>query len=195
MAASIDRQCLGTDTTNFLEIDTMDLENIRQRCHIDEDTGCWIWAGALSEGKWPRIHSPNHSKPGSPMETQTGRRAVWQLSTGKAIPKGHRVYGTCRCNTCLNPSHMKCGPAADWGKYKAQIGLHKTVRHVIGARKNGRANSVLTEATYAEILSSNEIGLHIAKRLGIGRAVVSRVRTGKLVSFKPVGGPFSGLVR
>jgi hypothetical protein len=195
MAASIDRQCLGTDTPNYLKSDTMDLEHIRQRCRIDEDTKCWIWVGALSDGKWPRIHSPNHSKPGSPMETQTGRRAVWQLSTGKAIPKGHRVYGTCRCDTCLNPGHMKCGPAAEWGKYKAEIGLHKTMRHVIGARKVGRAASVLTDETYAEILSSSEPGLHIAKRLGICRQVVSRARTGKLVSFKPVGGAFAGLVR
>lgn len=172
----------------------MTLDDVNQRCHVDADTECWHWRGALSDGKWPRIHAPNLSKPGEPMEVQTGRRAVWQLHTGRAIPKGHRVYGTCRSDDCLNPKHMACGSTTEWGQHKSKTGIHKTVTHRIGARKTGKARSVLTQETYAEVVQSTEPGIHIAKRLGVSMQTVSKARRGELLSFLPIGNPFSGLV-
>lgn len=169
-------------------------EDVKQRCHVDADTGCWHWRGALSDGKWPRIYAPNLSKPGEPMEAQTGRRAVWQLATGKAIPEGFRVFGICRSGDCLNPKHMVCGSTAEWGQHKSKTGIHKTMTHRIGSRKTGKARSVLTEETYAEVVSSTEPGTQIAKRLGVSMQTVSKARRGQMRCFQPIGNPFSGLL-
>lgn len=61
------------------------LKHILSNCKRDEETGCLIWAGDTSCNQ-PRINAPNLSKPGGPMETQVGRRAVWQLSKNKPTP-------------------------------------------------------------------------------------------------------------
>ncbi len=172
----------------------MNLEIIKNRCRVDDD-GHWIWQGALSNGKWPRIFAPNLAKPGWPMETQTGRRAVWQMHTGMAIPDGWRVYGTCEYDQCLNPNCMKCGPASDWGqqlrvtqKYKGRANRQAASRSV------GRRRSVLTEESYMEVLTSNESGRALARRLQVSEQTVSKARNGELVCFQPVGGLFSGLL-
>lgn len=129
------------------------------------------------------------------MQTQTGRRAVWHLSTGKPIPNNHRVYGTCSNRQCLNPAHMKCGPSTEWGAHKSASGVHKTIKHQIGARKAGRARSVLTPETYEEILTSSETGIAIAARLGVSMQTVSRARNGQMTCFQSVGDMFSSLIR
>lgn len=173
----------------------MHLEDIRQRCFIDEDTGCWTWRGAKDDKKYPRVWAPNHTKPGSPMETQTGRRAVWHLSTGKPIPHGHRVYGTCSNPLCLNPAHMRCDPGPEWGAHMSKSGVHKTIRRTISARTIGRKRSILTDAIYAEIIASPESGLALSRRLGISRQTISRARRGKMSAFQSVGAPLSALIR
>lgn len=172
----------------------MTLDDIKDRCTVDEDTGCWHWKGALSEGKWPRIHAPNHRKPGSPMEVQTGRRAVWHVKTGVAIPENHRVYGTCTDPQCLNDAHMRCGPPRDWGKHLAKTGAYKNkVTRQIASRRTGRARSVLTADLIAEIQQSTESGREIVRRTGLSDQTVSKARNGKVVSFQPIGGFASGL--
>lgn len=172
----------------------MTLDDIKGRCHIDDD-GHWIWKGALSEGKWPRIWAPDHTQPGSPMKVQVGRRAVWHVSTGQAIPKGWRVFGTCPVDRCLNPGHMKCGTTAEWGEHVSKSGIHAgNVRRLAAARQLGRKRSVMTAETRMEIITSPETGRALARRLGISEQTVSKVRRGQSVCFEPAGGMFSGLV-
>ncbi len=172
----------------------MNLEDIKDRCTLDEDTGCWHWKGALSNGKWPRIRAPNHCKPGSPMQAQTGRRAVWHIKTGVAIPQDHRVYGTCTDPQCLNPEHMRCGPPRDWGKHAAKTGVYKNnVKRQIASRRTGRSRALLTPALIFEIQNSTETGREISRRTGLSAQTVSKARNGKSVCFEPIGGFASGL--
>lgn len=172
----------------------MTLDDIKDRCHIDDD-GHWIWKGALSEGKWPRIYAPDHTKEGSPMVTQTGRRAVWHLKTGKPIPAGWRVYGTCREDRCLNPAHSKCGPTADWGAHMTTSGRYTgSIRRRIAGRKTGLKATTLTPETYLEAITSNEMAKTLAERLGVLPQTISKARNGRLVCFESAGGLFSGLI-
>jgi hypothetical protein len=170
------------------------LDDIKDRCHIDDD-GHWIWKGALSDGKWPRIWAPDHTKEGSPMATQTGRRAVWHVSTGKAIPTRWRVFGTCEVDRCLNPAHMKCGTTEAWGAQLQKSGIYAgSIRRQAAARQTGRKRSVLTPETYMEIMGSNETGRALAARLEVSEQTVSKVRNGHLVCFDAAGGLFTGLM-
>ena len=34
------------------------VDDIKDRCRVDDVTGCWIWAGALVHGKAPRVWVP-----------------------------------------------------------------------------------------------------------------------------------------
>lgn len=172
----------------------MKLDDIKGRCHIDEG-GHWIWKGALSEGKYPHVWAPDHSRPGSPMKRQAGRRAVWHLKTGKPIPAGWRVYGTCEEGRCLNPDHSKCGPTAEWGAHMASSGRYAgSIRRQIAGRKTGRKATTLTPETYMEAITSNEMAKTLAARLGVLPQTISKARNGRLVCFEPAGGMFSGLV-
>lgn len=173
------------------------LEKVRERCYIDEDTGCWLWRGAVSQGKWPRVYAPDHSQEGSPLKTQTGRRAVWHLFTGKAIPNGWRVYGTCTEDACLNPQHMKCGPTSELGSFIAKSGEWKGVPARIKAnRLIARTRAKVTPDMVSEINQSNEKGLDLAQRLNVSDTLVSRVRRGASGKcWQPMGGVFSGLMR
>lgn len=172
----------------------MTLDDIRARCFITED-GCWEWRGALSEGRWPRVHAPDLSKPGAPKTPQPGRRAVWQMVTGEPIPKGHRVFGTCECDTCLNPEHMDCGTTAKMGRFSRKTGRFKCQPTRIAAnRMIGRQRADLTAEQVAAIQLSDEPGTVWAKRLGVSRQTVSRARKGLMVSLAAAN-PFAGLVK
>lgn len=169
------------------------LEDVKARCFIS-DNGCWEWRGGLSDGKWPRVHAPDHTKPGSPKTPQTGRRAVWHLLTGKPIPTGWRVYGTCPCAVCLNPEHMSCGTTAKLGKHSAKIGRFKnSPARVAANRKTGRLRSALSPETIAEIQDSSELNKVWAERLGVSPQTISRAKLGKMLAFQTAH-PFAGLM-
>lgn len=173
----------------------MIMDDIKGRCRIDELTGCWLWVGAKSEG-WPRIWAPDHTNHGGDLRTQTGRRAAWHVKTGKPIPAGWRVFGTCDSRDCCNPAHMVCEPTAARGQKVAASGkLKNNIRRIAANRKTGRTRSSLSPELIAEIRESTETGLQIERRLGISRSTVSRVRTHKPLAFDPVGGVFTGLLR
>lgn len=172
----------------------MTLEDLMGRCRISE-TGCWLWAGAKSDGV-PRIWAPDHTKHDGEKHTQTGRRAMWHVKTGKAIPNGWRVFGTCGEETCINPDHAVCRPVAEQGAQVARSGkLRGNVRKIAASRATGRKRSSLTPELIAIIHTSPKTGLQLERDLGIDHRTISKVRTGKATAFQPVGGMFSGLLR
>lgn len=181
----------------------MTLEDIKGRCHIDEITECWVWRGATSDkiggsALIPRVYGPNFTRDptGNTKTVQTGNRAVWHALTGKPIPAGYRVFKRVICTNslCLNPDHLRCGTAKQWGQSMATKGTWKGQAARISAnRAIGRSLSVITDEIAAEIRNSDETGLAISKRIGISESVISRTRNMKLKS-EFVGNPFAGLM-
>lgn len=172
---------------------SLTLQDIRDRCRIDD--GHWLWRGASSNG-WPRIWAPDHSKGEGEMSTQTGRRAVWHLKTGKPIAKGWRVFGTCDESLCVNPAHMDCRSVAEEGARVAASGkLKGQIQRIVASRATGRARSNLTPELFQMILVSEKSGVQITRETGVNRTTVSRIRTGQALAFQPVGGLFTGLMR
>lgn len=183
------------------------LDEILGRCKVDDITGCWIWSGAVSNG-FPRVYGPDwaatiarldakldaafesphqHSKIKKAlieamepvMDSQPGRRATWQMHSGKPIPSGWRIFGTCLNDLCLNPNHMRCGTGADLGRFTAKVGRFKNQpNRILANRKIGLQRTTLTEDLFNEILLSTETGVELTARTGISRSIVSKVRTG-----------------
>ena len=173
----------------------MNIEQIKDRCRIDECTACWLWTGAKSSG-WPRIWAPDHTLHGGELRTQTGRRAVWHIKTGKPIAAGWRVFGTCTARNCVNPAHMVCEPVAVQGQKVAASGkLKGNIVRITANRRTGRAKAGLDAETRKAVRESEESGLALAARLGCSPQTISRIRNGRDLSFQPVGGMFTGLLR
>jgi len=168
------------------------LDDIKARCVLQD--GCWLWRGALSDG-WPRIFAPDYTKKGGAKTSQPGKRAVWHVKTGKPIPSGWRVFGTCQAKTCCNPAHIQCQPVAEWGKRVAESGrLQGVMRRIVANRATGRARAKLTGQDVEEIMASEETGLVLASRYGVAPQTISKARHGKARAHQPVGGLFSGLL-
>lgn len=169
----------------------MTLDDIKARCFITDD-GHWIWKGAKSEGKVPRIWAPDHTK-GGHKTAQPGRRAVWHILTGQPIPEGHRVYGTCPHADCLNPACSACGPTEEWGAHMAKIGKHKTMRHRVASRLSAQKRAVLTAEQIQIVQRDPRTGRELARELEVSEQTISKARTGRIVCHQPVASPFAGL--
>ena len=169
------------------------LADVRGRCHID-DEGHWLWGGATSDG-YPRIWAPEYTLHAGAMRTQTGRRAVYHLKVGKAIPKGWRVFSTCGERLCLNPEHSVCEAVAKRGAKVAASGkLKGVIARIVANRATNQRRSKLTAEMVETIRTSKATGLALAAQLGISHQLISRIRRGRPTAFDAVGGIFTGLL-
>lgn len=169
------------------------LAEVRGRCRIDGEAH-WLWSGATSDG-YPRIWAPDYTLHDGAMRTQTGRRAVWHLKTGRAIPSGWRVFGNCGERLCLNPEHAASEAVAKRGAKVAKSGkLKGVIARIVANRATNQRRSKLTPEMVETIRTSTATGEALAAQLGVSRQLISKVRRGKPICFDAVGGIFTGLL-
>lgn len=72
-------------------------ERIAKKISVDTDSGCWLWAGALSQG-YGSVSLDGRS--------QRAHRVVYKLLAGE-IPDGLQLDHLCRVRRCVNPSHLE----------------------------------------------------------------------------------------
>jgi len=58
------------------------IDQIKDRCRVDEFTGCWLWAGAMVGGKYPRIWQTEDGED----KSMPGRRAAKPPSARELTP-------------------------------------------------------------------------------------------------------------
>lgn len=150
------------------------LADLLDRCRVDEETGCWLWAGAMSKGV-PRIWSSLLGK------TVTGGRLAWQLAHGEEPPTGMTVYRDQLCAArCVNPEHLKEGTKAESGAaLRASGKLRGDPRRAAQCLRNGMRQSKGSPQLRALILASDEPATHLAPKLGLSHTTISLVRQGK----------------
>lgn len=175
------------------------LDRIKGRCVVTED-GCWLWRGGTSSGGVPCIRSIDNAHPDKPPVPQPGRRVTWQLSTGRVVPAGWRVYGTCSERACIAPDHVFARAPAKHAELLRAAGVpiglknNSMAEHMVILCRNGRKRSKLTESTTAQILASEATAATLAKELDISTSLVKKVRSGRSKAWQPLGGMFSGLL-
>ena len=106
------------------------LDDLRLRCVVDEDTGCWHWRLSKCDGV-PKVHVTHPALP-RPGHIMRGRRAALLLARGRDLPAGHVAYArlTCQSADCVNPSHCQSGDRHAHGR---QFG-HAVAGHDVGPR-------------------------------------------------------------
>lgn len=103
------------------------LEDLRQRCFVDDITGCWIWRGAHRR-KLPRVRvGAGVGGLSEPTRNMSAMRAAWLLA-GKEVAPGQNVYHAhCDNRSCVNPAHLAAGTALDRNRAAAARGSHNDV--------------------------------------------------------------------
>lgn len=157
------------------------LEDIRSRCVIDDETGCWLWRGAMSmkrhgQGQ-PRVWLPGVD--GGVIETAA--RAAWLLS-GRRIANGHVVWRSlCTDSKCINPEHGKSGTRTQMHAAFVADGRMRgdPIRAAINA-KNRESQLVPVETVrQAEAMfAAGVMQKTVRAELGICAGVAARIRKG-----------------
>lgn len=141
-----------TDTRNKRSDGVRTLQDLKDRCRIDAETGCWIWSLAISDnGKVGSSRTPRVSLPagviGPKRTTSTAPRASWLLS-GRKLGDKQVVWRTCLNDECCAPNHLKAGTKAEEGAWMTQSG------HRRGKPERAAVNlrNVLKMATPPEVV-------------------------------------------
>lgn len=153
------------------------LNDLRDRCRIDDEIGCWIWAGA-AENNCPKVWclDPDRQK----RRVMSGPRSAWVLA-GRGSPGKLLVYhSACTNSLCVNPAHLAIGTRAEAGARLREQGHLRGLPHRSAInRRNASGQSKYTPELKAEILASDEPNTHIGERLGIHHNTVSLIRRGQ----------------
>jgi hypothetical protein len=165
------------------------LQDIKNRCVIDVETGCWRWSMAMSNnGKPGSSMTPRVSVPpgviGPNRSTSSTPRVAWLLS-GKTLGEKHLVWRTCRCDECCAPHHLIAGTRAQEGVWMARSGHRrgKPDRTAVNLRnmlKMATPPHVVqrVEAMFAQGMLQKEI----SAATGLRSETLRRIRLGQHVN-------------
>lgn len=110
------------------------LEDIRQRCVIDEITGCWEWRGTY-RGKKPTARLSLHVEHREAGRNMTAMRAA-RILAGKVTAPGQNVYHAyCSNLNCVNPDHTAAGSAGKRNRAAAARGAHSDSARLVQLAK------------------------------------------------------------
>jgi len=176
------------------------LDEVRDRCIIvpadDSDDGAehWLFQGASTQTGYMRICAPDFTldSTGQTLTTQSARRAVRHLATGKPIPRGWRVWSRCQVRGCVHPACVGAGNQAAYGRARAKSGADKgKLGRILANRRTGARHCKVTPHMAQEFMRSAETSVALGLRYGISRTTVQRVRRGQT---RLAGNPFQGLL-
>lgn len=152
-------------------IPSADRERIRKRfdaSYIPEPmSGCWLWEGVLHPTGYPRIKV---------LDRPLGAHRVAILLAGVEIPAGMHAAHRCHNRACVNPDHIRPLSSEGNARENRERGL--------GRDRLGVANwrAKLSEAEVVEIRGALAEGVNpaeVARRFGVSRRTVNRIRTGE----------------
>lgn len=147
------------------------IEDLRQRCRIDEDTGCWHYGKATRSH-----HAPGVRLAALDQEMVSLGTAIAVLLTGKRPRKGIYWHITCTTKHCANPDHRKAGTRRS---QMLQAGYKPSALTLAKIAAKRRAESHLSEDDINAIRASDQTLEALAERYRISPSHVSRIRLGQ----------------
>lgn len=152
------------------------LADLRDRCVVDEITGCWLWHGALC-GSTPSMRIP-----------ALGRNvgagiAICYLTTGKEPEAGVVWHRTCRTITCACPEHRMAGTRKTQMAFMSEIAKSPLTRGRIARAR--RAQSPISDEVVLDIRNGEGTGSEMAAKHGISITHACRIR--RQETRRPIG--------
>jgi hypothetical protein len=158
------------------------LEDIRLRCVIDEETGCWLWKHGKSGG-YPRTAIPAGVFGEKRITTMPALKAAFTFANSGKLT-GHTVYRSAACPNldCVCPYHAKRGGPSDVLREHAKRRdsfFFKPERRARISRL-GKAKELPQESVQA-ILQDLQAGMlqrDVAAKHGVHKDTVSKISRG-----------------
>lgn len=144
------------------------LADLKDRCRIDAETGCWPWAGG-KQGRSPRVWIPG-------LGAQSITFALQWLAHGTRPESGRMLIPACRNIDCANIAHRTWGTRSElFSILRPVLQIGHKVR--IGAAKR-RVSAIYSPEVHLEIMGSKEPAKALGLRLGIHPTHIARIRRG-----------------
>ncbi len=145
------------------------LRCIKNRCHVDDITGCWLWRGAMTQGRIPETHI-QEGVFGIKRKSMSVPRAAWLLS-GNTVQPGHSVYrAVCHNNRCCNPAHLASGSPKDRALSASSHGQFRDPERLMRLQRYRRSTAPdVVRAVLADIQNGSTCA-EAAKKHGIHSA-------------------------
>lgn len=124
-------------------------------------------------------------------KSENVRRIAAELAGKKPAPR-QPVTTTCGEKLCVNPAHMLPVSRKELGMIAAKNGSFSTP--VVGWKRSAaqRSNRKLSDEQIEHIRSSDESGPELAKKFGVDKSYINRIRRGK--SLRQYAHPFAWLL-
>lgn len=90
------------------------LKDLKDRCVVDPDSGCWSWRGAVTGAGIPCASVPVGVLGNTKREVMPAYKLAWALAGKSLPPKGEALMRCtgCRDPLCISPDHRKKGTRA-----------------------------------------------------------------------------------
>lgn len=134
--------------------------------YIKDDSGCWIWTGALHWEGYGQIFKNG--------KLELAHRVSYELFNGH-IPENDTHHGTVVCHACdvrkcVNPAHLFLGTQRDNVMDAVKKGILQR------GERNGRAK--LTYQDIQRIRADNRLQRVIADEFGVSQQHISAIKRG-----------------
>lgn len=153
------------------------IADLRDRCRIDEHTGCWLWGMFAHNGR-PQLF---YVLPDGTQRKQSARRAAAELQAGKQLPPNIMAFASACCNEslCANPAHVRLGNRTQCNramvKRQGTALKAKHSRNAIALRSQAK----ITLEIAREIRLRTEPAHVLEREYPIKRAAICNIRSGK----------------
>lgn len=163
---------MSTKQTRWRQDGIRTIQGLKDRCKVDQGTGCWHWAGARRSGSnVPCMWIPGYGVSGL-------SRAFSILIDGAPREKGGSLWKA-RCGTehCCNPQHQV---QVTLSKAHSMSRPKLDAAHRAKITASARASrSKYTPELKARILQDPKPAKTLAAEIGIGHTLICKVRAGK----------------
>lgn len=136
--------------------------------HCHEVGECYEWAGRFSSNGHPRAMHEGRE--------WLIRRLLLELVNGEPVPGRLNASMSCRNSRCVRVEHISLRTTKQIAVLAAKEGAFSTVQRKLAMARGARKRAKLSEAQALEIRSSLEPGPALAKRFGVNRSLVQRIR-------------------
>ncbi len=155
------------------------IDDLRARCWVDEQTGCWHWRLSTNGEGLPSLWLPALRA-----RVSLGT-AICVLITGAKPARGVFWHCTCQTRACANPEHRTAGTRSSQMR---SLGMTRDPLQRARIALGKQAKSRITAEQFARILSATGPQIEIAAAEGISRSHVSRIRRGERRNLASVEG-------
>lgn len=171
-----------TDTRTKSAGGVRTLQDLKDRCRVDTETGCWLWSMAtMTSGSSivPVVHLPRDGGDRSKHTTTPAAREAWKLA-GKPLERGQVVWRhVCSVGLCINPAHCRAGTRTEMLAGVAATGRNrgKPERAACNTRARMRMVKPIDVVRQAEAMfAAGKLQKEVRAELGLSQKTAAAIR-------------------